>query len=128
MYKSEHFYVAMPQEIPTANQCFRVAPNEGHFPLDAIVSVFTEDDHLLKFKMYPKGPSQTDYLIGLVDAEPPLMQTPLEDKEIYVVGDRIIEGREFRLASSLPIIRKISFQAIKMFANIEAVDIPLAEQ
>lgn len=127
MSQIERFYVTMPEEIPTANHCSRVAPNEGHFPLDATVSVFTEE-HLLKFKFFPKGPAQKDYLVSLVDAEPPLTQTPMHDKEVYVVGDMIVEGREFRLASALPIIKKISFQALYICANIEQIDIPLTDE
>lgn len=126
MSKFERFHVTMPEEIPTATECYRVAPNEGYFPLDATISVFTEE-HLLRFQFLPKGPMATDYLISYIDSEPPLTSKPTLDKEVYVEGDVLIEGREFRLASALPILSITAFRACEMLANIAEVELPLEE-
>jgi hypothetical protein len=118
----------MPESIPTAKKGARVAPNEGNFPVDASVNVFTDDGHLFNFKIAKKGPSQPDYLITLVNSEPPITEQPPYEKEVYVREDKIVEGQEFTLDSSMPvIIGKTTFKAINIFANVEVAVIPLVE-
>ena len=117
----------MPENIPTFNEGFRVAPNEGSFPVDATVHVLTEDEHFLTFRMYPKGPAQEDYLISLIDSEPPLSQNPVYEKEVYVHDDILIQGREFTLGSALPILSRTAFKAMRIFSNVEAIVLPIVE-
>lgn len=126
MSRTEQFYITMPESHPTANEGKRVAPNEGNFPVDAVVNVFTDDDHLLTFRMFKKGPFEKEYLIALVDAKPPITEQPIYEKEIYVMGDKIIEGREFHLGAPLPVMSQTAFTAMNIFANVEKMVIPLS--
>lgn len=115
----------MPEEFPTANKIARVDPNKD-FPSDATANVFTDDGHLLTFRVFKKGPQQSDYLISLVDAKPPITVDPPADKEIYVKGDRIIVGAELTLDSLFPvIIGRTTFKAMHIFSNIETIVVPL---
>lgn len=127
MSHAERFYVTMPEEIPTFTEGFRVAPNEGGFPVDATVYVTTEDDHFLTFKMFPHGPFEKDYLISLVSSEPPIYLQELYDKEVYVRGDMLVQGRQFELASTFPILSKTAFTAMRIFSNVERIEIPVIE-
>ncbi len=124
MRSTERFYVTMPEEIPTFTEGFRVAPNEGTFPVDATVHVLTEDEYFLTFKMFPKGPSERSYLISLVDSEPPLASSRVHEKEVYVKGDVLIQGREFNLDSAFPYLSKTAFTAMRIFSNIEEIVLP----
>lgn len=121
---SERFFITMPPEIPTFKEGVRVAPNEGSFPVDATVHVLTEDNYFLTFNILPKGPAQKDHLISLVDSEPPLSSRPVYEKEIYVQNDIIVKGQEFVLDSSFPILSQTAFKAMRIFSNIELIEIP----
>jgi hypothetical protein len=125
MSHTEQFYITMPESHPTANEGKRVAPNEGNFPVDATVNVFTEDDHILTFRMFKKGPFEKEYLIALVDAKPPITERPIDEKEIYVMDDIIVQGREFHLGAAFPLMSRSAFVAMNIFANVEKIVIPL---
>jgi len=127
MPRTEVHLFTMPDDVPTYTEGYRVAPNEGLFPLDATVNVLTEDEHFLTFKIYPKGPAETDHLISLVESDPPLSSKPLYEKEVYVQGDILIHGREFNLHSALPILSKTAFKAMRIFSNVETLEIPVIE-
>ena len=107
----------MSEVQPTDNELNRVAPNEGHFPIDAKVHVRTEDGHLMRFGIVLKGPQQKDYLITLLDSQPPITKHAPDEKEIYVEGDQLIKGQEFRLASHYPSFSKTAFKAMDLFAG-----------
>jgi len=125
MSSAERFFYTMPDEIPTAREVFRVAPNENLFPVDATVQVVTDDDHLLCFRIEKKGPMQPDYLVTLISSEPPVTTHVPYLKEVYVKGDRIVQGREFTLDSAMPILLgRTTFTALQMFSNIEEAVIP----
>jgi hypothetical protein len=84
----------------------------------------TEDNYFLTFKMFRKGPAEKDYLISLIDSEPPLSPKPVYEKEVYVKDDIIIQGREFTLDSPFPSLSKTAFTAMRIFSNVEEVVIP----
>jgi len=128
MPPTERYFVTMPEDIPTFTEGFRVAPNEGLFPLDATINVLTEDEYFLTFKIFPKGPAESEYLISLVDAEPPLSDGPLYEKEVYVRDDVLIHGREFSLDSALPVLSSTAFKAMRIFSNVEGIELPFIEQ
>ena len=113
----ERFNTTRPEGQPTDNELNRVAPNEGHFPIDAKVHVRTEDGHLMRFGIVLKGPQQKDYLITLLDSQPPITKHAPDEKEIYVEGDQLIKGQEFRLASHYPSFSKTAFKAMDLFAG-----------
>ena len=128
MSLTERFYITMPEEIPTFTEGYRVAPNEGIFPVDAKVYVQAADendeDYLLTFAIQPKGPFEKDHLITLLDSEPPLSLQPLYEREVCVRNDIIIQGREFLLDPILPVLSQTAFTALRIFSNIEQVVIP----
>lgn len=125
MPRSEHLPVTMPDEFPTANKVARVDPNNG-FPSDATAHVFTEDGHLMTFRMFKKGPQQSEYLISLMDSKPPVTTYPPSEKEVYVKNDVISKDAEFSLDSMFPIIiGRATFKAIQILSNIETIVIPL---
>jgi len=117
MKGTERFYTTMPEDPPTDHEFNRVAPNEGHFPIDAKVHVRTEDGHVMRFGIVLKGPQQKDYLITLIDSQPPITTHTPDEKEIYVEGDRIVKGHEFRLASHYPSFSKTAFKAMDIFTE-----------
>ena len=126
MKGTERFYVTMPDSEPTANEFSRIAPNEGHFPIDATVTVLAEDGHVMNFAILPKGPQQKDYLLSLIDSKPPITTTTPYEKEVYVIGDRISKGEKFQLTSAFPIfLSETAFKAIAIYANVAAVVLPM---
>ena len=128
MKRTERMIFTMPDELPTTNRVGRVDPNNG-FPSDAGVHVFTDDGHMLSFKILKKGPEQPDYLISLVSAEPPITTNPPLEKEIYVRDDIIIEGKEITLDSVLPIIiGRETLRVVEILSNIEMLIVPLDGQ
>ena len=131
MSLTERFYVTMPEEIPMFTEGFRVAPNEGTFPVDATVYVQAadknDDEYLLTFGIERKGPYESDYLITLREADPPLSQQPLGEREVFVRGDKIIHGREFLLDAAMPTLSQTAFKALRIFSNIEQIVIPRIE-
>jgi len=128
MSLTERFYVTMPENIPTFTEGYRVAPNEGIFPVDATVYVQAadenDDEYLLTFGIQPKGPFESEHLITLLDSEPPLSQRPLYEREVFVRNDIIIQGRPFLLDSALPALSQTAFTALRIFSNVEQVVIP----
>ena len=88
MSRTEQFYITMPESHPTANEGKRVAPNEGNFPVDAVVNVFTDDDHLLTFRMFKKGPFEKEYLIALVDAKAAVFVSWQRTSEVCFVDEK----------------------------------------
>jgi len=131
MSLTERFYVTMPEDIPTFTEGVRVAPNEGSFPVDATVYVQArdknDDEYLLTFAIQPKGPSEKDHLITLVDSEPPLSEGPLYPRETFVKDDIIIQGRDFTIDSAFPILSQTAFRAMRIFSNVEQIVIPRIE-
>ena len=124
MIRSEYIPVTMPEEIPSAIKNVRIDPNDK-FPVDGVANVFTDDGHLLTFKMFRKGPQQKDYLISLMDSKPPITTYPPSEKEVYVKNDIIIQGREFTIDSMFPIIiGRTTFRAIEILTNVETMAVP----
>ena len=104
-----------PEHQPDTHAYSRFAPNEGNFPLDAALQVVTDDGHVMTFAALPKGPQQKEFLLSLLDSQPPITSHAPDPKEIYVEGDRIIQGQEFRLASHYPSFSKTAFRAMRLF-------------
>jgi len=128
MAHTERFLYTTPENLPTAMSGGIVAPNEQEFPLDATVRVFTDDGHLMTFNIVKKGPEQSDYLLSLVSAEPPITEQLPSEKEVYVKGDRILRDKEFTLESALPvIIGRTTFTAMGIFSNVLVAEIPLID-
>jgi len=71
----------------------------------------------MRFAALPKGPQQKEFLISLIDSQPPITTHLPDPKEIYVEGDRIIQGQEFRLASHYPSFSKTAFRAMRLFSE-----------
>jgi|GEM_PF-3554374 len=125
MQHSERIPFTVPEDLRIANKTARVDPNKD-FPSDAVANVFTDDGHLLSFRMFKKGPEQPDYLISLVDSKPPITTYPPGEKEVYVKEDLIAVGKEFTLDSMFPIvIGRTTFRAMKIFSNVDTLIVPL---
>jgi small nuclear ribonucleoprotein (snRNP)-like protein len=126
MKGSETLFVTMPEYESTANKFSRVAPNEGHFPIDATVTVLTEDGHEMRFAVLRKGDQQPEALLSLASCEPPITTMAPYEKEVFVKGDRIIEGRDFELVSAFPIfLGRAVFKAMHITANVAMVEVPI---
>lgn len=126
MPQSERYFSINPESNSQRTEGLRVAPNEKLFPTEATVYVETDDGHEFTFKMFPKGPQQSEYLISLMASEPPITETTPEEKEIYVRGDMIRRGEMFYLDSAEPVltIASAAFRALRITANITPVVLP----
>lgn len=124
MSHTERILKTISPDNPRLYPGVRVAPNEGTFPTDATVFVETEDGHDMIFKMYPKGPSQADYLISLVYSEPPISGNNLMEKEVYVKNDVMKKGETFQLDSAFPILAQTAFVALSIQADVETIVLP----
>lgn len=125
MLRTESYFIALPEDVPVFNDGVRVAPNEGTFPLDATVKVWTEDEHMLTFQIVPKAPARTDFLISLVESDPPLSEDGISENDIYVEEDKLIKGREFWLASAVSGLAKRAFVAAAITSNVVKIELPI---
>ena len=125
MPRTERLHFAMPEEFPTANKVVRVDPNNG-FPVDALITVFTDGGHMLSLKPFKKSPQRSEYLLALVDAKPPITTCLPTEQEIYIKNDIIIADRDFKLDSLLPVmIGQTTFRALEIYSNIETIVVPM---
>ena len=124
MPRTEQFFSTMPESMPTFTEGARIDPNDGSFPHDATIHVTAENDQFFTFKILPKGPAEDDYLISMVESDPPIYSAPLYDKEVYVKGDVLKKGYEFVLDSALPILSQTAFKAMQIFTNVQRVNLP----
>jgi len=118
MNNSEKIYITTPAESNNFLPGVRVAPNEGNFPIDALVKVVTEE-HVLTFAVQPKVDTG-GFKLALTDALPPISDAPFGPEEVFVDGDKIIKGREFSLTTTGPILAQKAFNAATILANIES--------